>query len=329
MRENELQILEQYDIDVKNVRKVREAVLCETNQGLFLIKEMRLSEQRLSELEWLGNYLKSQGYENVDWILRNKEGALFTVSEEENKYYLKRWFAGKECDIHKEKDVLDAVINMARIHSLLKHIDEEKDFFAGEDLRQEFERHNREMKKVRAYMRGKSGKGDFEMEYLHHFEEMYEWADGALERLKQGNYDTLFKESTRKNICIHGEYNYHNVLLTYGGIATTNFDHFQKNIQVTDFYYFLRKVMEKNHWDVALGNKMMECYHKYLPLSEDEIDYISICLAYPEKFWKAANSYHRSRKIWIPAKNIEKLELVIQQTKEKREFLETIFSFQL
>ena len=112
-------------------------------------------------------------------------------------------------------------------------------------------------------------------------------------------------------------------------MATTNFEHVQSNIQVTDLYYFLRKVMEKNQWDVALGDKILNCYQNNVPFKKGELEYISICLIYPEKFWKAANSYHRSRKVWIPAKNLEKLELVIKQTEEKKEFLENIFAFHL
>lgn len=333
MREHELQILEQYEIDVKNTRKVRDAVLCETEQGLFLIKEMRISEKRLSVLEWLGEYLRNQGYENVDWILKNKEGALHCVSEEGNKYFLKRWFSGKECDIFRERDILDAVINMTRIHSLLRHIDdenkEELPVMQGEDLRHEFFRHNREMKKVRTYMRERVGKGEFELTFLKHFEAMYVWAEAAHSYLMESNYEKLRREDLDRHVMIHGDYNYHNILMTYGGMATTNFDHVQENIQVTDFYYFLRKVMEKHQWDVSLGDKMLDCYQKYLPFRDGELEYIAICLAYPEKFWKAANSYHRSRKSWIPAKNIEKLEMVIQQNEKKREFLENIFSFHL
>ena len=116
MRDSELTILEQYDIDVKNTRKVRDALLCESRQGLFLIKELRFSEKRLHVLEQIGEHLKHHGYENIDWILKTKDDALFCTSEEGTKYFLKRWFAGRECDIHREKDVLDAVKNLAKVH---------------------------------------------------------------------------------------------------------------------------------------------------------------------------------------------------------------------
>lgn len=328
MREKEIGILEQYDIDVKNIRKVRDAVLCETEKGLFLMKEMRFSEKRLAMLEHLGNHLREQGCEHIDWILKTKEGENFCVAEDGTKYFLKHWFVGKECDIQKEREVLDAVYNLTQIHGALRK-SMDVSVAAGENLLQEYTRHNREMKKVRTFMRERVGKGDFELTFLKHFDKMFSYADWALEKLQKSNYEKLFEASCKEQVLIHGDYNYHNILMTYGGIATTNFEHTQENIQVTDLYYFLRKVMEKHHWDVKLGDKILNNYGKILPFQPGELNYIAICLAYPEKFWKAANSYYRSRKVWIPAKSFEKLEMVIQQTEEKKRFLETIFSFHL
>ena len=334
MREHELNILEQYDIDIKNTKKVRDAVLCDTDKGLFLIKEVRVSDKRLQLLEQLGKHIRQQGYENIDWILRNKEDGLVVVSEEGTTYFLKKWFPGRECDIYKEKDVLDAVENLTRVHRVLRgfipeDLEGTPSLTQGEDLRQEYFRHNREMKKVRSFMRDRVGKGDFELAFLKHFDAMYACADRALEELKQSNYETLYNESVNECKIIHGDYNYHNVLMTYSGMATTNFEHAESNLQIMDLYYFLRKVMEKHHWNEELGDKILNCYQKYLPFREGELQFISICLAYPEKFWKTANSYYRSRKVWIPVKNLEKLEMVIKQTEEKKRFLRTIFSFQL
>lgn len=334
MREHELSILEQYDINVKNTKKVREAVLCDTEQGLFLIKELRVSEKRLHLLEQLGRHIRQQGYENIDWILKNKEDGLIVTSEEGTKYFLKRWFHGKECDIYREKDILDATENLTRIHRVLRgFVPEEAEepvfLTRGEDLRQEYFRHNREMKKVRTFMRGRVEKGDFELAFLKHFNVMYAQAEQALEELKMSKYETLCEESAGAQKIIHGDYNYHNVLMTYSGMATTNFEHARMNLQIVDLYYFLRKVMEKHHWDVELGDKILNRYQKYLPFREGELQVMAICLAYPEKFWKTANSYYRSRKVWFPVKNFEKLEMVIRQTEEKKAFLKTIFSFHL
>ena len=41
--------------------------------------------------------------------------------------------------------------------------------------------------------------------------------------------------------------------------------------------------MEKNHWNVMLGDKMLEAYSEILPLGEREMEYLAISLSYPEK----------------------------------------------
>ena len=100
-------------------------------------------------------------------------------------------------------------------------------------------------------------------------------------------------------------------------------------IPVTDLYDFLRKIMEKNQWDIGLGHKMLEAYSRILPLSKEELEYLAVCIAYPEKFWKIANSYYRSSKAWLSSKDLEKLEIAVLQTNQKQEFLKEIFGFSL
>ena len=333
MKDNEQEILEKYDIEAKNIKKVREGILCESREGLFLIKELRFSEKRLGFLEELGKQLRQKGCDYIDWIVQSKEGELFCVAEDGTKHFVKKWFVGKECDIHRERDILSAVTNLAKIHKALRSFDagnEQGYELAGaEDLRQEYFRHNREMKKVRSFMRNKVDKGEFELTYLKHFDSMYAAAEATLEQLKASDYEEIRRRSVADCTVVHGDYNYHNIIMSYAGVATTNFEHAQRNVQVADLYYFLRKTMEKNQWDVVLGDKILNCYQKELPFHKGELECLAICIAYPEKFWKVANSYHRSRKVWLPAKNSEKLEMVIKQTEEKEKFLRNIFAFQL
>lgn len=328
MNEKELEVLVQYDIDVKSTRKIRGAALCDTSQGPFLLKEVHVSEKQIPVLYELQMHLQEQGYEKVDLIIKNKEEAFVSVSEDGNKYLLKKWFYGKECDSKKEMDIMEGIRNLALLHrGLAKVFDEggrEK-----ESLETEFLRHNREMKKVRNFIRSKVAKGEFESLFLRHFEAMYEWAGCAEERLKASDYRALEMQSREKGTIAHGDYNYHNILMTEKGIATTNFEHFYQGIQMNDLYYFMRKTLEKNQWNVKLGHKMLDYYNRVTPITEAELEYLAVCIAYPEKFWKAANSYYRSSKAWISAKSIEKLELAIEQTEKKRYFLETVFSFYL
>ena len=104
-----------------------------------------------------------------------------------------------------------------------------------------------------------------------------------MEELERSDYEKLYAEEMKKFGMIHGEYNYHNIIMTKEGIATTNFEKFRRDIQVEDLYYFLRKVLEKSGWKIRLGDGMLNAYSAIHPLTEGEMEYLKIRLIYPEK----------------------------------------------
>lgn len=333
MQEYERYVLEKYNIDVNGTRKIRGAVLCETDQGPFLLREAGTAQGRVLALCRLYDYLGRQGYPNTDQIILNKEGECVTSLEDGSRYLLKKWFQGRECDIRKPAELLEASGNLAKLHLLLRGLDI-PEVTAAEPLEQEYERHDRELKKVRRFVRNLSPKGEFEVAFLRCFDQMYQWAEAADSLLKCSSYRGFYEESIGKACIVHGEYNYHNILMIRDGygktsIATVNFEKYKMNIQTEDLYYFLRKVMEKQGWKERLGDSMLNAYSAISPLEDREIEYLKVRLAYPEKFWKIANSYYHSNKAWISAKSIEKLNTAIAQTKEKERFLNHIFSFHL
>ncbi len=95
MQEYELGVLEQYNIEVISTRKTRGAILCDTDQGLLLLKEVRVSEKRIPALYELYEYLYSQGYGRIDRIILTREGECLSALEDGSRYMLKSWFKGR------------------------------------------------------------------------------------------------------------------------------------------------------------------------------------------------------------------------------------------
>ena len=331
MREYELEVLEQYEIEVKGTRKIRGAFFCEAKEGTMRLKEADVSDRRAPLLYTVLHNLEEEGCFHVDTPIFNKEGNLISESRDGSRYMLKKWYSGRECDVKREYEILQACRNLAELHSKMKWkaIKDTKGMHppVGRHLREEFLSHNRELKKVRTFMRNRVSKGAFEFLLLEYFQQMYTLAERVTKRLEESEYDNLYQKSIENQSLVHGDYNYHNILFTQKGIATTNFEHFRVDVQVQDLYYFLRKVMEKYQWQENLGKAMLDAYQSVRPLDSGELEYIALCLAYPEKFWKTANTYYHSNKAWIPEKNVKKLQMTIAQTEERLRFLENIFTF--
>ena len=47
-------------------------------------------------------------------------------------------------------------------------------------------------------------------------------------------------------------------------------------------------------------------------------------MSYPEKLWKIVNFYYNSGKSWIPEKNQEKLDRLLEQEAARKKFLKLL-----
>ena len=328
MREEyELEVLERYDIEVRSTRKIRGAFFCDTNEGTMLLKETKISGQRAPLLYMVLNCLETRGNVKVDTPVFTRDGELIVSSREGRRYMLKKWYQGRECDLRQEREVLRAVETLAVLHNELERIMPET--VRERDPVEEIRRHNRELKKVRSFIRSRVTKNEFEYLFLENFEKMYQLAEQVLVRLESSGCPALFQTELARGSLAHGEYNYHNILVMESGMAVTNFEHMHAGIRVHDLYYFIRKIMEKYTWKQKTGQKILEAYENTRKLGWEEKEYVGLRLAYPEKFWKTASSYYHSNKAWLPQKYVEKLQLAVKQTEEKRAFLENIFSISI
>ena len=293
MREEyELEVLGRYDIEVKGTRRIRGAFFCDTNEGTMLLKETKVSAQRAPLLYTVLRYIEDLGIVKVDTPVFTSDGELLVTSREGRVYMLKKWYQGHECDIRQEGELVQAAQKLAVLHRLTgdRRQWDANGTLTGEyagvarDPAEEIRRHNRELKKVRTFIRQRTVKNEFEMLFLSSFESMYEMAEKVLDRMESAGLGELKKSAADTGSLIHGDYNYHNLLMTEDDMAVTGFERMHTGIQVQDLYYFTRKVMEKHHW------KQKNWTKKYLtPMSPSgDLPLVSgsiqgLCLAYPEK----------------------------------------------
>lgn len=319
------EIIKQYSFQVVGRRRTRGAFLLETDQGLYLLKECQASLPRVEFEERIKGKLAEQGYEEVDITYKNSREEYFTKDAYRNNWIVRKWYRGNECDIRDTKSVLQSAAHLGRLHRLMR-LGENigTDYCQKENLKMEMERHNKELKRVRSYIRSKKQKNEMEICLLNSYDTFYQQACVAQTMLQEGGYDALWAKTREEGRVCHGSYTYHNILISEKGIITTNFDRAEIGIQIRDLYDFLRKVMEKNGWKSELGRRVIEEYRRERPLEEEEGTILYTLLLYPEKYWKLVNFYYNGRKSWMPAKNLEKLLKIRAQEEERAGFLEEV-----
>lgn len=330
MNDRALGLLEQYEIEVLHTRKGRGAILCDTGQGCLILKEYAGNGDRIKLQDQVLKAVGSRGTIAVEQIIPTAEGALFVQDNDGTKYILKTWRDGRECSIYDKEECLEAVRLLARLHgSMTLPADTERlpPLFSPE---KEYEKHNRELKKVRKYLQQRSQKQHFEISLLNSFDYFLEQALSVTNEWKEycavkNKRDAqAFAGGDPITFC-HGDYQYHNIIKSDAGWFLINFEKCIADSPVRDLYLLMRKLLEKSNWSVSLGMELLEAYEKEKPITAiNRID-LYYRLAYPEKFWKIVNFYFNSGKAWIPGRNQEKLEKLIAQEKEKQRFLNEVF----
>lgn len=323
------QLLEQYSFTVSDIQKGRGAFICATEEGRKIIKEYDASAVRAEALFDFLNEARSAGI-LVDRIIRTKGDTVLATDVDETTYYVRDYIEGSECETKSRDDILSSLETLAHFHKSIRvHGREipETMKINPEMLLAEYEKHNRELKKVRNYIRGKKSKNEFEMIFIKNYEVFSKNADKATEKLKN-QMTAASREDWEESMGIcHGDFNQHNVLFSREGMWLTNFENAVYDVYIRDLSNFLRKIMEKHNWNIGLAVDMIGTYEKVRKLSPLEMEQLYVRLCYPEKFWKIANHYYNSNKAWVSGRNIEKLNKVIDQEEQREQFLRMLFYF--
>ena len=323
-------LLEQYGIEVRGTRKGRGAILCDTDRGCLIFKEYAGNIDRLELQDRVLKEVEREGCVAVEQIVPTAEGALFVQDNDGIKYTLKTWKDGRECSIYDKEECMDVVRLLARLHKSMTLPADTPGLPPLFSPEKEYEKHNKELKKVKKYLQQRSQKQPFEISLLNAFDYFLEQALSVTEEWNaycavKNKSDAKAAEIGEPITFCHGDYQYHNIIKSDGSWFLVNFEKCISDSPIRDLYLLMRKLLEKSNWSIPLGKELLEAYE-----AEKEVTAINRIdlyyrLAYPEKFWKIVNFYFNSGKAWIPGRNQEKLEKLMAQEKEKHRFLEEVF----
>lgn len=320
MNDRSVSLLENYDIEVLRTWKGRGAILCETTQGLLTLKEYAGHREKAVFQDALLTMVTENNFGNVEHLIKNKEQELLTRDQDGTYYVLKTYFEGRECNVRDMSECSLAMNTLARFHNATCTSTPLPGSYASRPAHMEFERHNKELRRVRKYLKDRSQKTDFEICLMQCYDYFFNLALQITEELRFFQNEAL-RNSKTCFIC-HGDYQHHNIMVCDNGFNLINFEKCASDSPVRDLYLFMRKLLEKNNWAEKIGFELVDSYDRIRPMEKEEYRQLYYRLAYPEKFWKIVNFYYNSGKAWIPIKNLEKLKKVTEQETEKQTFLE-------
>lgn len=329
MNDKAVNVLEQYDVTINRTFKGRGTIICDTQQGMRVLKEYRGRTEKLELLYQLQGRLNDSL--RTDTLIRNREGALFVKDIDNSIYILEEQVEGKECSYKCEEDIVKAFGAMAKLHLKFmipasEHTYTMPVFFYADEM----EKHTMECRRVKNYLKKLRSKTDFERALLQEYDYFLDMAVDVTRRAKEESRAEYEAYVNSNGLYCHGDYQYHNVVFGKGsGGAYTgiiNLEHFAHDSGARDFYLLFRKISEKCDWSAEMAQSMLDAYQNRRVFPPIEWRSLCLRLAYPEKFWKIVNFYYNSRKSWMPNRNYDKLESLVRQEENKEKLLNKFFA---
>jgi spore coat protein I len=323
-------LLAQYDLVVYRAGRVKGAWMLETDRGLKCLGGCSYSEGKVAFEQKVKRLAAEHGFPAIDLYVENKEQGYLVQGPYNEHFVMRNWFHGEELNALHREHILRTAETLARLHNSLEGLvltEEERNFCLQPKVSELLERRNKELRRVRAYIRSKKQKSLFEQNFLAQFDVQFSLAEEAAAMFNQAGYERYYNQEVDAGSMLHGNFTHHSVLLLpEGGMAVTGFEKAVTGIRIQDFYLLFRKIMEKWDWDISLGEDMLEAYQRIRPIPKEEWQLLKLLLVYPEKFWKVANQYYNNRKSWIPEKNMQKLLQTMEQADKKEENIKKLFT---
>ena len=322
-------VLEQYELEFTNVRRGRGCLILDGAEGqTYRLAEYSGSRAHLELEQAILDDLWQDGNLLVERCIPNRAGCLYSLNREQTGYVLRYFAEGNECSTASQVDLCNAMKALAQFHLRMRKFrcgqSVQKEDFIGIPLYEEYGRHLRELHRVSAYLRRKKKKNHLERRMEETIQSVIKQGKEALEALEGTSYRQIYDQCVAEGRICHGRYHYHHVRFSEKGTVLTGLEHCCVQVQIVDIYQFLRKAMEKCGWSVSVGEQLLEAYETILPLSAEERQILACMLQFPEKYYKQVNYYYNTRKTWISAKSLEKLEKAVCQQIQRATFAETI-----
>lgn len=150
MSEKLAEVYDRYDMEILSTKKGRGATILTTTDGLRILEPFRGNVTRLEQEYVLKQLFIQEGFENVDYLICNKDGMPLTCDRYRQPFVLKKHFDGSECDMYNPASILQGVKVLAVFHTYGKKVAvrfgeawrqnrKEKEIKRVEEIKQAFE----------------------------------------------------------------------------------------------------------------------------------------------------------------------------------------------
>ncbi|MCK4260126.1 MAG: CotS family spore coat protein [Halanaerobiales bacterium] len=318
------QILELWGIEMYKVRLVRNIYKIWTDQGIYCLKPVTERGSCLRFFDSVLRHVQSRDFQVQAHYEYTQNGEPFGVFNG-NRWILTPWIDGKEIKYRSFKEVIEGARVLAKFHQAAEGYVPEIGIKVKDKQGKWPDKLVRRVGDIKDYIQtAQAEDSDFDRYFLKYADWILKSAEETLKLICNSNYDQKVEDSLEQVQICHGDPASRNFVIDKKGqIHMIDFDSMKFDLPVVDLWRFLRRVLNRNQWNMRLVTKIIDGYNSERRLDQDDYRLLAIFLEFPEKIWRVLHHYYerRGRENWSQYSSLRKLLKLLAQVEEREKFL--------
>ncbi len=327
MKEFSASVLEPFGLRAKRVTRAYGAFICDTNQGVMLVKAAPETEEMLWFAHGAKEHLARQGFLWTDRYQVSRDGVIWADQGGE-MYTVRYWMRAEEAQLTDTDCAVRMAAMLGRMHRAARGYEaptKSREVNRCYEWPQRIYKDTRRLQSYSKMLRKNGRYTEFDLMVLACLPEGLEQMQDAQSFFLGGGYTHLAERSDRERAFGHGSFSDHTVLLGRGQSMITDFEQSCYMIPVVDLAVLLERAMRKNEWEAELGMLMLEAYDRWCPMDAEERQMVLALMVYPSRFCQLCSEAYHMKRSWMPISYKRKLEELMRQQKKRKDFLKQLY----
>lgn len=317
-----------YNLDVKDVEKVKNSYKILTKDGGYCLKVIRYEFSHFYFILSVMKHLQRKGFNDIPEFILNKDKKDYGVLDG-NHVYLTKWIPSRVSNYDNPIELAKVAAELGKLHQCSKGFTLEKEmkprigWFSWEKV---FETRKNEILDFKNRINQKANKSEFDLLYLDNIEQEIKRADRSILGLKKNNYiKVMEKEVFCRGFC-HHDYAHHNILIDDNrNINVIDFDYCILDSHLHDLSSFLIRTMKDDKWEKEKADLILNSYRKVMEVKNYEIPIIREFIRFPQAFWQIGLQVYWEQQPWGKEFFINKMKKYLSDCLVREEFIDSYF----
>lgn len=319
-------ILNNYDLNVKDVIPIRKVFVLITDKGNKILKKINYEIEDLNFINAGMEYIRKNGFMKVINFEKTRYGKIY-VNHNGDIYCVMDLIDGRESEYTNPIDVSIASKGLGQLHKACEGFNyKNKQRNVCGKLLNSFKRKFHEMELFKKLALVTEEKSEFDKIFLDNEKYYRDEMEKSIKILENMNFYKLCSEEDKKVLC-HHDLAHHNILIKEDEAYFIDFDYSIIDLKVHDLCNFINKVEKFTGYDIESAKLVLNNYSLFNELSKEEVNALYGLLVFPQDFYSISKGYYTRSKGWDYVTFLSRMIKKNEFKEYRKEFLEKFKEF--